>query len=307
MRVIVTGGTGLIGSKLAAELAAENHDVIVLSRNPGKHTLPPGVRAEKWDAKTAAGWGHLADGADAIVNLAGEPLAGRGLFPSRWTAERKRRILESRLNAGRAVTEAVRAATTQPNVVIQSSGADYYGNRGDEIVTEETPAGKDSFLSHVTIDWEASTAPVEEMGVRRVIIRSAMVLSLESGALPITVLPFRFFVGGPLGNGEQWWPWIHLDDEVRAIRFLMDNGSASGPFNLSSPNPLKNKDFAKAIGRVLNRPSLIPVPAFAMRLALGEVADIVLEGRRAVPQRLQEMGFTFRYPQAEAALRASLK
>ena len=303
MRVIITGGTGLIGSELAKDLAADGHEVIVLSRNPDKHTFPAGVRDEKWDSKTAAHWGHLADGADAIVNLAGEPIAGSGLLPSRWTDERKRRIRQSRIDAGTAVTEAIRAATNKPKLLIQSSGIDYYGDvESDKIITEDAPNG-DGFLADVTVDWENSTATVEEMGVRRVIIRTGIVLSTESGALPITVLPFKFFAGGPLGNGEQWWPWIHLDDEVRAIRFLLESETAVGPYNLCTPNPLKNKAFAKVIGNVMNRPAFFPTPAFALKLALGEIAAIVLDGRRAVPQKLEEAGFTFKYPQAAEALR----
>ncbi len=303
MRIIITGGTGLIGSALAKNLAADGHEVIVLSRNPARHTFPAGIRGEKWDSKTAVGWGHLADGAEAIVNLAGAPIAGTGLLPSRWTEERKHRIRQSRIDAGTAVTEAIAAASKKPKVLIQSSGADYYGDvQSDQIITEAAPNGS-GFLADVTVAWEASTAAVEAMGVRRAIIRSGMVLSLESGALPITVLPFKFFAGGPLGSGQQWWPWIHLEDEVRAIRFLIENETAVGPYNLCAPNPLKNKEFAKVIGRVMNRPAIMPAPTFALKLALGEIAAIVLDGRRAIPEKLQADGFTFNYPEAEAALK----
>lgn len=307
MRVIITGGTGLIGAALAQSLARDGHEVIVLSRNPAKHSFPAGVRGEQWDSKSAAGWGHLTDGADTIVNLAGEPIAGSGLLPSRWTEERKRRIRQSRIDAGTAVTEAITAASNKPKVLIQSSGLDYYGNvPSDKKINTTYPQGG-SFLAGVAADWEASTAAVEEQGVRRVIIRSGIVLSMESGALPITVLPFKFFAGGPLGSGEQWWPWIHLEDEVRAIRFLIEQDTAVGFYNLCTPNPLKNKEFAKAIGKVLNRPSFMPAPAFALKLALGEVAAIVLHGRRAVPQKLEDVGFTFSYPQLEEALTDLLK
>ncbi|MCB9007830.1 MAG: TIGR01777 family protein [Ardenticatenaceae bacterium] len=302
MRIIITGGTGLIGSALAKNLAADNHEVIVLSRNPAKYSFPSGVRGEKWDAKTAAHWGHLADGADAIVNLAGAPIAGDGLLPSRWTEERKRRIRQSRIDAGTAVTEAITAAQNKPRLVIQSSGVDYYGDvQSDQIITETSPNGS-GFLADVTVDWENSTAAVEAMGVRRVIIRSGIVLSMDSGALPITVLPFKFFAGGPLGSGQQWWPWIHLEDEVRAIQFLLESETAVGPYNLCAPNPLQNKDFAKTIGHVMNRPAIMPAPAFALKLALGEIAAIVLDGRRAIPQKLQNDGFTFKYPKAKEAL-----
>jgi uncharacterized protein (TIGR01777 family) len=264
------------------------------------------VRAERWDARTAGGWGALADSADAIVNLAGESIAGEGLIPNRWTAEHKRRIRDSRLNAGRAVTQAVEAATHQSRVVIQASGAGYYGSHGDEEVTEETPAGNDWF-EKVAVEWESSTAAVETLGVRRAIIRSGVVLSTEGGAFPRLLLPFRFFVGGPLGSGRQWLPWIHIADEVRAIRFLIENPAASGPFNLTAPNLLTNAEFSRVVGQVMRRPAFMRVPAFALRLLLGEMSIVLLEGQRAVPQRLQDSGFSFRFPEAEAALRDLLQ
>ncbi len=298
MRVIITGGTGLIGRALAADLVAAGREVVVLSRDPQRvAAMPDGVRLEKWDGRTAQGWGALADGAEAIVNLAGESIAG-----GRWTVARKRRIRESRLAAGAAVVEAVAAARRKPHIVVQASGAGYYGPRGDEIIPEATPPGTD-FLGRLAVEWEASTASVEAMGVRRVVIRTGVVLSPEGGALPRLVLPFRFFIGGSLGSGRQWVPWIHIADEVRAIRFLMENNNApGGAYNLVSPNPVTNAQLARALGRVLRRPSLIPVPAPALRLLLGEMADVLLTGQRAVPQRLLEAGFTFRFPELDAAL-----
>ena len=195
MRIIITGGTGMIGSRLAKNLAADGHDIIILSRNPNKHSLPTGIRAEKWDARTAAGWGYLADGADAIVNLAGENISGSGFIPQRWTPDRKKRIQESRLFAGQAVTAAVAAAVHKPKVVIQASGIDYYP-AGETLVNEESAPGS-SFLGEVVTQyWEPATADVTAMGVRRVVARLGIVLSMEGGALPITVLPYRFFVGG---------------------------------------------------------------------------------------------------------------
>jgi hypothetical protein len=308
MRVVITGGTGLIGTALAKSLLADGHEVIALSRNPDtRNGLPPEVRVAGWDARTAKGWGELADGAGAIVNLAGANLAGEGFLPTRWTEERKRIIRDSRVNAGHAVVEAVEQAGTKPGVLIQASGIGYYGHRGDQVVTEDLGPG-DDFLARVSAEeWEPSTEAVEAMGVRRAIIRSGAVFSAKEGALPRMVLPFRLFVGGRLGSGDQWHSWLHLEDEVRAIRFLIDRGDASGPFNLSSPNPLPNAEFAKVLGRVLNRPAWIPVPGFAMRLAFGEVADVLLTGQRGIPQRLLDMGFEFRFADPEAALRDLLK
>ena len=304
MRIIITGGTGLIGRALAADLAGDNHEVIVLSRTPERATgLPTGVRAERWEARTAEGWGALADGADAIVNLAGESIAGKGFIRGRrWTAERKRRIRESRLNAGRAVVQAVELARVKPRVVIQASGSGYYGPCGDEEITEEASAGQ-GFMGRTAVEWEASTAAVESLGVRRAIIRSGPVLSTKGGAFPLMLLPFRFFVGGPLGSGRQWFPWIHIADEARAIRFLIENDAASGPFNLTAPNPLTNAEFSRVVGRVLRRPAFVPVPAFALRLALGEMSIVLLEGQRAMPRRLLDLGFPFRFLEAEAAFR----
>lgn len=298
MRVIIPGGTGLIGSALTKSLSDDGHEVIILSRSVrSKHSLPPGVQQVQWDAATANGWGHHADGADAIVNLAGE-----GIADGRWTEERKRRIYTSRINAGKAVMEAITTAATKPKVLIQASGVDFYGDHQDEIITEGAGPGT-GFLSQVCFDWEASTAAAEEMGVRRAIIRSGIVLSNEGGAWPRIVLPFKLFAGGPIGNGKQYWPWIHMDDEVGAIRFLIENENAQGIFNLSAPTPLTNKEFAQTLGSVMGRPAFFPVPSFALKAAFGEMATILLDGKRAVPHHLQELGYTFKYPTAEAAFR----
>jgi uncharacterized protein (TIGR01777 family) len=301
MRVIITGGTGLIGRALAADLTKDGHETIVLSRRPERATgLPAGARVERWDARTAQGWGSLADGADALVNLTGENIAGR------WTASRKRRIRESRLNAGRTVVQVVELAGVKPRVVIQASGVGYYGPRGDEEIVEEESPGSD-FLGQLAIEWEASTAPVERMDVRRAVIRSGAVLSTEGGAFPPMLLQSRLFLGGPLGSGRQWLPWIHMADEVRAIRFLIEDERAQGPFNLVAPNPLTSAEFNRVLGRVMRRPAFMPVPAFALRLLAGEMSTVLLDGQRAVPRRLLDLGFAFRFPNAEEALRDLLE
>ena len=301
MRILITGGTGLIGRALAASLVADGHQAIALTRDPSRATaLPPGVRAAGWDGRTAQGWAALADGAHGIVNLAGATIS------TRWTANSKRLIRDSRLNAGRAVVEAVDLARNRPHVVVQSSGAGYYGPRGDEEITEDAPPGSD-FLGQLAVEWEASTAAVEDLGLRRVIVRSGVVLSADGGALPRMALPFRLYAGGPLGSGRQWLPWIHITDEVAAIRFALDEEAASGPLNLAAPNPLTNAGFSRALGRVLRRPAAFRVPAFALRLLLGDMATVLLDGQRAVPRKLQRLGFTFRFPEAEPALRDLLR
>ncbi|MFW6063507.1 MAG: TIGR01777 family oxidoreductase [Chloroflexota bacterium] len=302
MRVILTGGSGLIGRALTDLLIGDGHEVIILSRSPGRLTdLPQGVRAVGWDSRSADGWGHLADGATAIVNLAAENLAGDGFFPSRWTPERKRRIRQSRLDAGRAVVQAVEQVENKPEVLVQASAIGYYGTHKDKVISEEHPAG-DDFLAQLCVEWEESTAAVEEMGVRRAIARTGLVLSAEDGSLPRVLLPYKLFVGGPFGDGQQWWSWIHLQDEARAIRFLIDREAARGPFNLTTPNPLTNDQFGRTLARVLGRPHYFPVPGFLMRALFGEVSMVVLEGQRVIPQRLQEMGFEFNYEQLQPAL-----
>jgi uncharacterized protein len=303
MRTIITGGTGLIGRALAARLAGEGREVIILTRSPARAAgLPRGVRAVGWDGRTPEGWGAMADGAAAIVNLAGANIAGEGLLPARWTPERKAVIRDSRLNAGRAVAEAVARATVKPAVVIQASGVGYYGSCGDEVLTEDSGPGTD-FLARLAADeWEPSTQAVEEMGVRRVIIRSGAVLDAGHGALPRLVLPFRFFVGGRLGDGRQYLPWIHVADQVEAIRFLADHPAARGPYNLVAPEQVTNAEAARMLGRVLRRPSLVPVPGPALRLALGELTTVLLEGQRASARRLLQLGYEFRFPALEPAL-----
>lgn len=297
-RVVITGGTGLIGSALAQVLSAKGHEVIVLSRRPGEaRRLPPNVRAVAWDARTANGWGKLADGALAIVNLAGATLARPP-----WTAGYKRLIRDSRVQAGQAVVEAVRQAQQKPSVLVQSSGINYYGLHGDESLAEDAPAGSD-FLADVCKDWEASTAEVEPLGVRRAVIRTGLVMSRKGGVLPIFALPFRFFVGGRLGSGRQYVSWIHMADEIGAIVFLVENASAQGAFNLSAPNPVTNREFERALGHALHRPAWFPTPALPMKLALGEMAELlVLGGQRVVPRALEQAGYRFAFTDVDSAL-----
>ncbi len=296
MRVIITGGTGLIGRALTDALVAKNYEVVVLSRSPARVSgLPAGARAEKWDGKTSAGWGSLADGAAAIVNL-----AGARIFGMPWTKKRKQTILNSRTDAGQAVVAAIREAAVKPAVLIQSSAVGYYGESGDRPVTESSPAGSD-FLAEVCIAWEAAAAPAAEM-TRVAVIRPGLVLSTEGGSLPPLLLPFKLFVGGPLGSGRQWYPLIHMEDQVRAILWLIENEGASGPYNLAMPEILTNKELARLIGRILKRPSFFPVPAFMLRLVLGEMASLLLNTQRAVPQALLDGGFTFNYRDPESAL-----
>jgi uncharacterized protein len=300
MRVIITGGTGLIGRALAQDLLSDGHEVVLLSRSPEKQDgkIPPGAQVLGWDGRTSQGWAEAADGAGAIVNLASENLSR-----SRWTDKQKEKLLESRLNPGRAVVEAVEKSVNMPGVVVQASAVGYYGTKyADRQVTEKMPPGTD-FLSNMCVEWENSTAPVEQYGVRRAIARIGVVFTPESIALRRMAMPYKLFVGGPLGSGRQWLSWIHLADQVAALRFLIDNPNARGPYNLSAPTPITNSRFGKILGRVLNRPSWFPVPAFLIKTLFGEMGTVVLDGQRAVPKRLQDHGFKFRYPELESALK----
>jgi hypothetical protein len=268
-----------------------------LSRYPEKVSgLSPAVRIERWDACTAEGWGSLVNGADVIINLAGESISS-----GRWTAKRKARIRESRVDAGRAIVHAIEKADHRPRVLVQASGVGFYGTHQDEQITEECPSGKD-FLAQLAIDWEASSAPVEALGVRRTIIRTGVVLSCDGGALPRMLMPFRFYIGGRLGSGRQWFPWIHITDEVNAIRFLIENENAIGPFNLVAANPVTNADFIRILGERLGRPAIITTPAFLLRMIFGEMSTILLDGQRAVPKRLTELGYDFHFPEVTSAL-----
>jgi len=294
MKVIIAGGSGYLGRRLVEALKG-NYEPVILSRTPERHTFP-GAQMVGWDARTASGWGSLADGAHAIINLTGEDLAARP-----WTKSQKAEIMNSRINAGRAIVEAVRAASVKPKVLLQSSAVGYYGN-APMPVDEKSPPGHD-FLAEVCKAWEASTAEVEAMGVRRVVFRTGIILDPNARALQRMIVPFKLFVGGPLGSGRQAFPWIHPDDEIGAILFLLENESARGPYNLTGPQPLTNAEFARTLGKVMRRPAFMPAPAPVIRLVFGEMSVVVLEGQSAVPARLKGAGYTFKFPTAEAALR----
>jgi hypothetical protein len=301
----MTGGTGLIGTAVTKHLANAGHEVIILSRNPRQAgPMPESVSYRRWDAKTLEGdWAETLDGADAVINLAGAPISGEGFLPDRWSVERKHSILRSRVNSGEAIAAAIEQASNKPGVLIQSSAVGYYGTHANSVtITEESPAGND-FLADTSKQWEASTDNVEAMGVRRVIIRTGVVLDSKEGALPRLVFPFRLFAGGPLGSGKQPVPWIHIEDEARAIIFLTETEAASGPFNLTAPNPVTNAEFAQTMGKVFNRPAFVPAPGFAFKAAFGEVSTVILDGQRAIPQKLLDMGFEFKFDTLESALR----
>ena len=303
MKVIITGGSGLIGRALTKDLAADDHEVIIVSRKPKSvEDLPLGVQAVGWDSPDFA---QSLEGADAVVNLAGANIAGEIPFNMRWTPERKQQIVESRVKVGKALTAAIKAAEPKPKVLVQSSAVGIYGPMDDALVDETFPDGND-YLARVGRQWEDSTLSVESMGIRRVIIRTGLVLSSQGGIFPVLKFPFSVFAGGPIGSGQQYLPWIHMEDEVNAIRFLIENQEARGVHNLSAPNPVTSKAFGKTLGKAMKRPSSVPAPAFALKLMLGEVSTLALDGQRVIPTRLKEAGFSFKFEHLAGALDALL-
>lgn len=302
-RIIVTGATGFIGKALCFRLLEEKYDVVALSRSKekGEKIFGTDVTVVGWDGKSSEVWQDYANGAYAVVNLAGENI-GSG----RWTPKRKKSIFQSRLDAGRAIVEAAKSVEKKPRVIIQASAIGYYGSRGHEIIDESSSPGE-SFLVEVVKKWEQSTQGVESLKIRRVIVRSSIVLGKKGGVFLRLVKPFRLFVGGHLGSGKQWFSWIHLEDEVKAILFLIEREDLSGIFNLTAPHQLIQKDFFHILGKIMKRPSWFPVPGFVLRLIFGEMAkDTLLSGQRVAPRRLLEAGYRFLYPQAELAIKEIL-
>jgi len=235
---------------------------------------------------------------DAVINLAGEPIA-----PQRWSEERKKRILSSRLITTRALVESIKSANARPKVLVSAFAVGYYGAHGDECVTEDTPPA-DDFLADVCKQWEAEAYKALYLGTRVVTVRIGGVLEADGGALPQMALPFRFFLGGPIGSGRQWFSWIHRDDIIGIIKFALENESISGPVNLTAPNPVTNKEFSRALGKVLHRPSFVAVPGFIVRLTLGELGAVLLTGQRVLPEKALNAGYKFKYSDVSEALRA---
>ena len=304
MKVLVSGGSGLIGHHLAASLVKDGHDVVVLSRSPHPKNPQSGVRYVTWDAHSASGdWVDELSGAQAIVNLAG---ASIGIWP--WTKRRMALLLSSRLSATAALVQALErtAAAVRPPLLVSASGIDYYGDRGDEVITEDSQAG-DSFLARLSEQWETAAQKAEPLGVRVVRIRTSMVFSREASAFQLLTLPFRLFVGGPLGNGRQWFTWIHVDDIVGIYRLALEDPKVSGPVNAVAPDIRREADVAKEIGHVLHRPALIPAPAFVLKLVLGQQAQLLLYGRRAEPAKASGYGYQFRFGDLHEALEETRK
>jgi len=297
MKFIIAGGSGFIGRELVGRLHEAGDEVVLLSRNPSptRQHIPSSVIVEQWDGVRAGSWTARLDGAAAVINLAGEPMGER-----RWSRRQKELIRDSRMNATRAIVEGIASATVKPEVLVNASAVGYYGDVPDDEVTEEYPPGS-GLLAEVCRGWEAEALRARRMGVRVVLLRTSIALG-DGGALARMLMPFRFFVGGPLGSGRQWFPWIHRDDVVSAIEFGLRERSLEGPVNLAAPEPVRMADFCRTLGRVLHRPSWLPVPAIALKLLLGEMSAMVLTGQKVVPRKLLVAGFHFRFSRLETAL-----
>jgi uncharacterized protein len=300
MRVTLTGATGLIGRKLVAALRARGDDVAVLSRSPERAERSLGVGAFAWDPAAGAAPAEALGGRDAVVHLAGEPVA------QRWSAEVKQAIRDSRVTGTRNLVAGLRAADPRPGVLVSSSAVGVYGPRGDEVVVEGTPPG-DDFLASVTVAWEREAEAAAALGMRVVRIRTGVVLDQSGGALATMLPPFKLGLGGPVAGGGQYLPWIHVDDLVALYLRALDDVSWSGAYNGTAPEPVTNREFSKALGRALHRPAVAPVPALALRLRFGEMADIVIAGQRAVPERALAAGFEFRHADLDGALADALR
>jgi uncharacterized protein (TIGR01777 family) len=296
MNVLIAGGSGFLGSALIQSLQQDGHNVFVLTRHGSQN-----LNRIHWDGRTTDDWGHVVNDMDAVVNL-----TGYGLEHWPWTKSQKRKFLDSRVLPGLALASAIKGASRRPRVFLQTSGINRYGLRGETVADESTPPA-DDFLAQLTVPWEDATRSVEDLGVRRVITRNAVVLSKRGGLFPLMALPVRLFFGGRFASGTQAAPWIHLEDYVGAVRFLLENEEARGPFNLIAPTPISNAEFMRLIARQLHRPYWFHLPAFLLRIPLGEMSILLTEGRYSLPKRLLEMGFQFKFPTFEDAVKDIFK
>lgn len=300
MRIVLAGATGFLGRPLLESLDRARHSLTVLTRRPRGLA---GIREVRWEPDGSVGaWGEVVDGADAVVNLAGASIAA-----GRWTAARKAELTESRLLSTRSLVAAIERSRARPALLINSSAVGYYGPHGAEPVTEADGPG-DDFLAKLSVSWEHAAQAAEASGTRVVLLRTGIVLERDGGALKPMLLPFKMGVGGPVGDGRQYWPWVHRADWIGLVEFLLAHPSAAGPVNATAPTPVTNEEFSRTLARVLQRPALLRAPAFALRMSMGEMADgLLLNGQRVLPTGAQEMGYHFRYETLEPALRSILQ
>ncbi|MCL5030346.1 MAG: TIGR01777 family oxidoreductase [Bacteroidetes bacterium] len=301
-KIIITGATGSIGKILCKELIKRGDEVTIFTRNPAqaKSIIEGAKEYIKWNYETPEEWNNYLNGKNAVIHLAGVSIAGR-----RWNSIYKKLIFDSRIISTRNLVKAFEEVEQKPAIFISASAVGYYGNAEDDIVTESSKCGND-FLSQVCKAWELESEKVESFGTRRISIRTGIVLS-ANGALKRMLLPYKLFIGGPIGSGKQWFPWIHIDDLIRIYLYALDNPGISGIINASSPKPVTMKEFASTLGKILHRPSLFSVPLFALRIAIGEAAESVAASQRAIPEKLLESGFKFKFENVEDALKNILE
>jgi uncharacterized protein (TIGR01777 family) len=296
MKIVITGGTGFIGKSLVERLLSRGDTVVVLTTRNVPASGKRNLIYERWEGTLSESWSKHVDGADAVITLAGENLSRK-----RWSARQKEILRQSRIGTTRSVVAAIGSAKKKPSVLVSASGAGYYGHVVDGDVTEDAPKGT-GFLADLCGDWEAEAMKAAASGVRVVTLRMGVVLGSQGGALKKMLLPFRLFAGGTLGTGRQWFPWIHLEDEIGFILYAIGQAEISGPVNLAAPEPATMAQFCKSLGKAMHRPSWAPVPGVVLKLALGEMAEMILTGQRMVPKRVVEAGYVFRYPTLEDAL-----
>lgn len=296
MKLVITGATGFIGPTLVHHYNRTGYQVSILTRSM-MTTKTKTVSYVNWDPSVPGDWEKEIDGADVVINLAGESVA------QKWNDQVKESILKSRVQSTRALVQAIEKAAHKPKVFVNASAVGYYGDRDGDDLDENSTKGE-GFLSDVCAQWEAEARKAEDFGVRTAIVRIGIVLEREGGALSKFIPPFKMFVGGPLGSGKQWMSWIHRDDLIRLIAFIIENKEARGVFNATAPNPVTMKEFAKTLGHVMGRPSLFPVPGFVLKLKMGQMADeMLLSGQKVLPKRAEEIGYQFEYGNLELALK----
>ena len=301
MKLLLNGCTGFIGKELIKKLKAEDYSLIVLSRNPDKNKPleDKNIEVLYWDSLNPLPISLLEE-SNAVINLAGEPIVNK-----RWSNHQKKLLKESRINTTKNLVKAISMSSKKPAVLINASAVGYYGNIEDEIVTETSKKGI-GFLANLCEQWEKEALQAESFGVRVVILRTGIVLEKGGGALSKMLLPFKLFTGGPLGSGKQWFPWIHRDDVINIILYSLQNKDTTGPLNVTAPNPVTMNNFCKTLGHVLSRPSWMPVPALALKLLLGEMSELLLNGQNVIPERALQLGYKFKYPLLEDTLRKML-
>jgi uncharacterized protein (TIGR01777 family) len=296
MKILITGGTGFVGTQLNSRLIEDRHEVTILTRSlKGAKGSSPGISYLEGDPTKKGPWQEAIKNHDAVINL-----AGASIF-SKWTEEHKKAIRESRVNTTQNIVEGIPSRSDRPFTLFSTSAVGYYGFCGDEELTEESRHG-DDFLARISVEWEGEALRARDKGARVVITRFGIVMGEKGGALSQMIPLFKKYIGGPIGNGKQWFSWIHIKDLAEAFVFMIKHPKISGPVNVCSPNPVRNKDLAKALGKALHKPSFIPAPGFMIKLVLGEFGSVILEGQRVIPKRLLENGFVFQYGDIHQAL-----